>query len=89
MIKTMGKESFEKSPYKDEYKTINPPLSFLYLFNIFIELYNNSKEGCITWNDIYSYCQLKKIQLHQWEISLIIKCKGWANSEISILKEGD
>lgn len=72
----------------DEYHDIPVPLCFKYIYNVFIELYNNaSAESGFTWQDMESYCAVRKIKLSQLEIDYIIKCKNWANSEINKLRK--
>ena len=84
----MGEDAFNKSEQYDYLKDILPPVCFVYIFNIFMELWGNkSTDNSFTWTDLKSYCDMRKIELRQYEISLIMKCKSWANNEISKLKE--
>lgn len=43
----------------------------------------------ITWKDVQAYCDMRKIELSQYEIDVIIKIKRWANEEIAKLKEDE
>ncbi len=53
------------------------PYSLGYLWEIFIELSSKRTAGmqmnAISYTDIFSYCQLKKITLTQFELSAIEK----------------
>lgn len=41
----------------------------------------------ITWQDIDSYCRLRKITLSQLEIDYLLKIKNWASDEIYNLEK--
>lgn len=61
---------------------IEIPKCFKYVFNIFMELYNHSKE-MITWQDIQAYESVRCVKLQQVEIDYIIKINNIANSQIN------
>lgn len=89
LIKAIGEEKFNKNPKYDEFYEPSIPFCFIYIFNIFMELFNNSGEGGFNWQDINSYCQVRKINLSQTEIDYIMKCKKWASNEISKLRDDE
>lgn len=41
----------------------------------------------MTWTDIHSYAIMRKIDFRQTEIDYIIKCNGWANAQISKMRD--
>jgi hypothetical protein len=67
-------------------KDIDPPVIFLYLFNIFIDLFSHCVEK-ITYQDICSYCTVRKTELSLYEIDLLLQMNTWAKQEINALTE--
>lgn len=88
LIKDLGQEEFLTNEAYRHLRDIPPPVCFSYIYNVFIELYNGSKE-MITFVDIDSWCRLRKTQLSQYELDLIRKMSTWADSAISELKESE
>lgn len=88
LIAQIGRNEFECNSSYDYLKDIPIPPCFLWVFNVFLEIYGMSIDA-ITWKDIQSYCEMRKIQLSQYEIDVIIKIKRWANEEIAKLKEDE
>ena len=83
----MGEKDFYE--IHPEYEPIEPPICFLYIYKISMELYNGCKEK-ITYIDIDCYTRLKGIKLTQYELSLIEQMSVWADKAIEELKkEGD
>lgn len=64
------------------------PQCFNYVFNIFMEIYNHSKE-MITWCDIQAYEEVRCVKLQQVEIDYIIKINNIANSQINEMQKGE
>ena len=62
------------------------PLCFLFIFNSFIEIYNQCNE-VMTWTDIANYAIIRKIDFRQIEINYILKCIGWANEQIKKMRD--
>lgn len=58
----------------------------MFVFNSFLEIYSCCHEN-ITWTDIYSYAIIRKIDFRQTEIDYILKCNGWANSQIQKMRD--
>ena len=58
------------------------PPCFVYIFNVFIELYNQSGEQGITFNDIKVWEEVRDTKLKQIEVDYILKCRAWAASQI-------
>lgn len=86
MIHDIGKDEFESNPVYDDLKDIQPPPCFLFVFNVFIEIFNHSKEG-ITWQDVDAYIRCRDIFLKQSEIDSIMLCSKWATETICKLKD--
>lgn len=91
MIKDLGrngeKEFYSNEAYSDLWDIPVPPC-FVYIFNVFIELYN-SVDGGITFNDIKVYCDVRKVELKQIEIDYILKMKSWAASQIHEMEKDE
>lgn len=64
------------------------PPCFLFVFKSFVEIYNASGEN-VTWTDIFCYDKMRKAGLTQFELTEILKCVGWADSEISKMRESE
>ena len=88
-MKDLGKECFEEvleeCPHLEYLKDPDIPFCFVFIFNSFIEIFNNSHET-MTWTDIYSYAIMRKIDFTQTEIDYILKCNGWANTQINKMR---
>lgn len=93
-IKQLGvKEFYSNKSY--EYLWDKPvPCCFVFIFNVFLEIYNSctlvgglTYARNITWQDIESYCRLRKIDLSQLEIDYLLKIKGWADQQIAELEK--
>lgn len=87
LLKDMGADNF----YKDEemfgsYWDIEPPLEYLYVYTVFMELYRTVEER-INFSDIESWQNVRGVRLTQYEVSLIIQMNGWASSEIAKLRD--
>ena len=54
-----------------------------------MELYNQSGENGITFNDIKVYCEVRKIELKQIEVDYILKMKSWASAQIHEMDKED
>ena len=67
-------------------KEIEPPIRFLYLFNIFIDLFSHCTEK-ITYQDVEAYCSVRKTELSLYEIDLLFQMNTWAKQEINALTE--
>lgn len=85
LIKDLGREEFEASRHYEELRDIPPPPCMAFVFEAFIELYNMSGEGGITFADIETYRRVRRVELSQYEIDCLIKCRGWAQREINRL----
>lgn len=72
----------------DEYKDIEPPPCFRFVFETYLELYKHSNE-VITWTDIASYMSVRDLALQQIEIDFILKINVWANNEIYELRKNE
>ena len=87
MVEALGYESFFANGANEEYKDLPVPECFEYLFEMFMELYSFSGEDGITWQEIESYCHVRRLALTQFEIDYIIKIRLWADSQISEMRE--
>lgn len=94
LIKGIGEEEFYRNANYKQFWDYPCPFCFLFIFKVFLELYN----GCtvvggfsafkhITWQDIESYCKIRKLELTQLEIDYLLKIKGWASDEIYNLEK--
>lgn len=94
IIKDIGEKEFYSNENYRELWDYPCPFCFLYIFRIFLEVYN----GCtvvggfssfkhITWQDIESYCRIRKIELTQLEVDYLLKIKSWASDEIYKLEQ--
>ena len=81
-IEAIGAVNFWKIESNKIYQEPKIPPCFLFLFEAFLEIYNCCNKR-ITWTDIYSYEQVRKIDLMQWEVDYIIMMNSWANSKIN------
>ena len=88
LIKDLGEEEFLSNDAYKHLRDIPPPKCFNYIYNVFIELYNGSKE-MITFTDIDCWCRVRKTNLSQYEVDLIRRMSVWADSAISELKESE
>lgn len=70
----------------DYLRPVYPPRCYVYIFNMFLEIYNLSKDG-MTWQDIQAYIFCRDIRLSQSEIDLILLCSSWANEQIQKLRD--
>ena len=90
MVKDMKKECFEElladMPNLEYLKDPDIPLCFMFVFNCFLEIFNNCHES-ITWTDINSYAILRKIDFRQIEINYILRCNSFANAQIKKMRE--
>ena len=62
------------------------PFCFLWVFNSFLEIFNHSGET-VTFTDIKDWAFVRKIELKQKEIDLILDCIGWANTQIKKMRD--
>ena len=62
------------------------PFCFLFIFNSFLEIYNCCNE-IMTWTDILSYAIIRNIKFTQTEVDYILKCNGWANTQIKKMRD--
>lgn len=81
----MGERDFYTM--QPEYKDLDPPICFYFIYTAFIDLYNASKEK-ITYLDIDAYCRVKQMQFSLYEIELIKRMETWASIKIDEMKEG-
>lgn len=86
IINSMGAEYFEQNHDFDDLREPNIPLYFSFIFYAFLEIQSCSGE-CITWTDIASYAKMRKIDFSQYEIDLLLKCKTWAENQMSKMRE--
>ena len=86
MIAVLGKDEFYKNEANEKYFDIDVPLCFVWLFNVFVELYNASGEQ-LTWCDIDAYTRVRDVVFTQSEIDVVLKMKYWAESEAAKLRE--
>lgn len=70
----------------EELKDPYVPHCFIFIFNSFLEIYNCSGES-LTWTSISEWCKMRKVDLTQNEVSLILKCNAWANGKIKEMKD--
>jgi hypothetical protein len=82
----MGVRAFLCNHAYDNLHEIDPPTCFMFLFREFTELYNGSRDGNITYQDIESYCCVKSTEFTQYDIELIKRMNYWASDEIDKLK---
>lgn len=94
LIEDIGEEEFFNNESYKEFWDYPCPFCFLYIFKVFLELYNSctviggvSYFEHITWQDIDSYCRVRKIDLSQLEIDYLLKIKNWAKDEINKLEK--
>lgn len=73
---------------REMYSEPEVPPFFLFVFKSFVEIYNASSES-VTWTDIYCYDKIRNVGLTQFEVTEILKCVGWASSEISRMRESE
>ena len=85
-IKNLGKECFDSNEAFDYLRDPHIPFCFLFIFNAFLEIYNQCHE-VMTWTDIRSYAIMRKIDFRQVEIDYIIKCNSWANAQIKKMRD--
>ena len=88
LVKDLGEEELLTNEAYSGYRDIPPPVCFSYIYGVFIELYNGSKE-MITWRDIDSWQRVRKADLSQYEVDLLRRMSAWADSEIAELKKSE
>lgn len=88
LIEGLGQENFDSNPSFDYMRNIPIPDEFVWIFQVYMEIYGMATEG-ITWNDVESYCRMRKVDLTQYEINTLLKIKRIANATIKKLKEDE
>ena len=86
VIRDLGAEEFYGNEAYSGLWDIEPPVCFSYIYRVFIELYNGSKEK-VTWRDIAAYCEVRKTLLSQYEVDLVRKMSVWADEAVDELKK--
>nr|DAF41206.1 MAG TPA: hypothetical protein [Caudoviricetes sp.] len=61
----------------------------MYIWTVFIELYNSCRDGLITFIDIESWQNVTGERLSLYDISLVRKMLSWGNSEIDAMKKDE
>lgn len=85
----MGEDAFwAVESNRETYSEPDVPLVYMFVFQTFLEIYNASGES-VTWSDIFCYNEIRETRLTQFEITMILKCIGWANSEVSELRSAE
>lgn len=85
-IRDIGEKDFFSDKRYEHLWDLQVPLCYLYIFNVFIDLYSACVEK-ITYRDIESYCNVRHCTLKQVEIEMLYKMNSWANDEINKLQE--
>lgn len=96
LIKDLGRKEFYSNPmYKDLWDYPCPPC-FLFIFSTFLELYSHcttiggfAVQKNITWQDIESFCHVRKIELSLIEVDYLFKIAHIADDEIAELEKGE
>jgi hypothetical protein len=79
----LGKEEWENDPRGgyEEYRDIEPPGCFRWLFLVFLDLYYASRDNVISYPDIKAFMEATRTDLSIYEISLIRAMNSWASNE--------
>lgn len=95
IIKTVGKQEFYSNENYEYLWDIQIPPCFLFIFNVFLELYSHcsasgfSSQKNVTWQDIESYCHVRKLELTQLEVSYLLFIAETASKAIDELEKDD
>lgn len=95
MIKSIGWEAFYSNDNYSYLRDKELPSCFIYIFSVFLELYYGctiitffgGSQRNVTWQDIESYCRVRKANLTQIEIDYLLKIKNWVSEAINELEK--
>lgn len=85
LIESQGEEYFYSNPDFEYLYEPDVPLCFIWLYNVFLEIYNHCDE-VMTWRDIEAYCHIRGITLTQIEVDYLLLMNGWANKKIKEMR---
>ena len=57
------------------------------MFDVFLELYSLGGQDGITWQEMDSYCNMRRVVLSQVEIGYIIKIRSWVEDETASMRD--
>lgn len=82
----MGEEVFFANKDYDYLKEPEVPPCFVWLYNVFLELYNGCGDN-LTWSEIKAFCDMRQVVLTQIELDYIFKMNSWANAQIKKMRD--
>lgn len=86
LIETLGEEAFELSGKYEEWRDIAVPDSFIWIFDVFVDIYFCSHDF-ISYPDIAAWEQVYRTRLSAYEVRLIRKMSVWAADETGKARE--